>query len=93
MHTLPRFGLISPFQMPYFVQWLLKFKEYFTYTIETPEASEQAAKKVKGAALKLLPGLTIPGPCKPMFWKNDLPANLFLLFVNPKKRKEFTLAF
>ena len=26
----------------------------------------------------------MPGPCKPEFWKNDLPANLFLLYVLPQ---------
>ena len=48
------------------------------------EASEQAAKKVEGTALELPPRLTCPGPCEPKFWKNDLPANLFLLCVFPK---------
>ena len=40
-------------------------------------------KRLEGAALELLPGLTRPGPCEPEFWKNDLPANLFLLHVLP----------
>ena len=42
-------------------------------------------KRLKGAALELPPGLMRPGPCEPEFWKNDLPANLFLLHVLPQK--------
>ena len=91
MHTLPRCGLIFPFQMPYFLHWL--FSSTLLTQLKPPEASEQAAKKVEGAALELPPGLTRPGPCEPKFWKNDLPANLFLLCVLPQKRKEFTPAF
>ena len=79
MHTLPRCGLIFPFQMPYSLHWLLS--STLVTQLKPPEASEQAAKKFKGAALELLPGLTRPGPCEPKFWKNDLPANLFLLCV------------
>ena len=41
-------------------------------------------KQLEGAALKLPPGLMRPGPCEPEFWKNDLPANLFLLHVLPQ---------
>ena len=83
------------FPLPNAIFFTLGFKWYFAYTIEAPEASEQAAKKVEGAALELPPGLTCPGPCKPkcMFSKNDLPANLFLLCVIPQKHKEFTPAF
>ena len=91
MHTLPRCGLIFPFQMPYFLHWL--FSITLLTRLKPPEASEQAAKKVEGAALELPPGLTCPGPCEPKFWKNDLPANLFLLCVLPQKRNEFTPAF
>ena len=82
MHTLPRCGLIFPFQMPYFLHWL--FSSTLLKQLKPLEASEQAAKKVEGAALELLPGLTHPGPCEPKFWKNDLPANLFLLCVLPQ---------
>ena len=39
----------------------------------------------EGAALKLLPGLTRPGPCKAVFQKNDLPASSFLLYILPRK--------
>ena len=93
MHTLPRCGLIFPFQMPYFLHWL--FSSPLLTQLKPPEASEQAAKKVEGAALKLPPGLTRPGPCEPKFWKNDLPANLFLLCVLklPQKCNKFTPAF
>ena len=90
MHTLPRCGLIFSFQMPYFLHWL--FSSTLLTQLKPPEASEQAAKKVEGAALELPPGLTRPGPCEPKFWKNDLPANLFLLCVLRQKRNEFTPA-
>ena len=50
-------------------------------------------KWLEGAALELPPGLTRPGPCKPEFWKNDLPANLFLLRVLPQKCNKVTPAF
>ena len=81
----------SEFQMPYFLHWL--FSSTLLTQLKPPEASEQAAKKVEGAALKLLPRLTRPGPCEPKFWKNDLPANLFLLCVLPQNHNEFTPAF
>ena len=86
MHTLPRCGLIFPFQMPYFLHWL--FSSTLLIQLKPPEAgaSEQAAQKVEGAVLKLLPGLTRPGPCKPKFWKNDLPATglVFAVRTSPK---------
>ena len=86
------------------VVWFFPSKCHIFYTgfsvvlyklthMKPPEASEQAAKKVEGAALELPSGLTRPGPCEPKFWKNDLPANLFLLCVLPQKHNEFTPAF
>ena len=56
MHTLRRCGLIFPFQMPYFLHWL--FSSTLLTQLKPPEASEQAAKKVEGAALELPAGLT-----------------------------------
>ena len=90
MHTLPRCGLSFSFQMSYFLHWL--FSSTLLTQLKPPEISEQAAKKVEGAALELPLGLTRPGPCEPKFWKNDLPANLFLLCVLRQKRNEFTPA-
>ena len=56
------------FSLPNAIFFTLAFTWYFTYTIEAIlRASEQAAKKVEGTALKLPPGLTCPGPCKPVF--------------------------
>ena len=49
----------------YFLHWLLS-STLLTQS-KPPEASEQAAKKVEGAALELPPGLTCPGPCEPKF--------------------------
>ena len=49
--------------MPYFLHWLLS--STLLTQLNPPEASGQAAKKVKGAALELPPGLTRPGPCEP----------------------------
>ena len=40
--------------------------------------------RLEGTALELPPGLMRPWPCEPKFWKNDLPANLFLLRVVPQ---------
>ena len=91
MHTLPRCGLIFSFQMPYFLHWL--FSSTLLTQLKPPEASEQAAKKVEGTALKLPPGLTRPGPCEPKFWKNDLPANLFFaaaVCASPKASQIYT---
>ena len=65
IHTLPRCGLIFPSQMPYFLHWLLSGT--LPTQLKPPLASEQAAKKVEGAALELPPGLTHPGPCEPVF--------------------------
>ena len=79
MHTLPRCGLIFPFQMPQFLHWLLS--STLLTQLKPPEALEQAAKKVKGAALELPQGLMRPGPCEPKFWKNDLPVNVNLFFA------------
>ena len=50
-------------------------------------------KKVKGTALKLPPGLTHPGPCEPMFWKNDLLAHLFCRTYSPKSVMNFHQLF
>ena len=91
MHTLPWCGLIFPFQLPYFLHWLLS--STLVTQLKPPEASEQAAKKAEGTALKFPPRLTRPGPCEPKFWKNDLPVNLFLLCVLPQKHNKLTLAF
>ena len=63
MHTLPRCGLIFPFQMPYFLHWLLT--NTLLTQLKSPEASEQAAKKVEGAALELPPGLRAQDPANP----------------------------
>ena len=52
--------------------------------LKPPEALEQAAKEVEGAALELPPGLTHPGPCKPKFWKNDLQPTCFCCAYFPK---------
>ena len=57
------------------------------------KAQKNMKKRLEGAALKLPPGLTRPGPCEPEFWKNDLPANLFLLHVLPQKCNKVTPAF
>ena len=65
MHALPRCGLIFPFQMPYFLHWLLS--STLITQLKPPEASEQAAKKVEGAALELPLWLTRLGPCEPKF--------------------------
>ena len=48
MHTLPRCGLIFPFQMPYFLHWL--FSSTLHTQLKPPEASEQAAKKAPAGA-------------------------------------------
>jgi len=48
-----------------FLHWL--FSSTLLTQLKPPEASEQAAKKVEGAALELPPGLTRPGPCEPKF--------------------------
>ena len=50
-------------------------------------------KRLKGAALELPPGLMRPGPCKPEFWKNDLSANLFLLYVLPQSVRKLHRLF
>ena len=50
-------------------------------------------KRLEGAALELPPGLTRPGPCEPEFWKNDLPANLFLLHVLPQSARKLHRLF
>ena len=56
------------FPLPNAIVFTLAFK-YTTLLaqLKLPEASEQAAKKVEGAALKLPLGLTCPGPCQPKF--------------------------
>ena len=94
MHTLPRCGLIFPFQMPCFLHWLFSSTLLTQLIMKPPEASEQAAKKVKGAALQLLPGrLHALDPANPSSEINNLPTNFFLLCVLPQKRNEFTPAF
>ena len=83
----------SPSKCHIFYTGFWNFSRTLLTQLKPPEVSEQAAKKVEGAALKLPPGLTCPGPCEPKFWKNDLPANLFLLNVLPQKCNKVTPAF
>ena len=64
---------------------------YFNCTIEAPEASEQPAKKIEGAALAQ--SSSRQGLCALDAAKNDLPANPFLLCILPQKCNEFTPAF
>ena len=54
-----------PLTMPYCLHWLLS--RTLLTQLKPPEVSEQAARKVEGAALELSPGLTRSGPCKPKF--------------------------
>ena len=82
MHTLPRCGLIFPFQMPYFLHWLLC--STLLAQLKPPEASEQAAKKVEGAALKLPPGLTRPDPANPSSEKMTSQPTWFCCAYFPK---------
>ena len=80
-----------PYQMSQVLHWLLCGS--LTTQLKPPYASKNMKKRLEGAALKLPPGLTRPGPCEPEFWKNDLPANLFLLRVLPQKCNKVTPAF
>ena len=89
MHTLPRCGLICPFQMPYFLHWL--FSSTLLTQLKPPEASEQAAKKVE--CPRAPAGAYVPRTLRTKFRKNDLPANLFVLCILPQKLNEFTPAF
>jgi len=73
------------------LHWLLCGS--LTTQLKPHYASENMKKRLEGAALELPPGLTRPGPCEPEFWKNDLPANLFLLRVVPQKCNKVTPAF
>ena len=57
------------------------------------KAQKNMKKWLKGAALKLLLGFMRPGPCEPEFWKNDLPANLFLLYVLPQSVRKLHRLF
>ena len=60
----------------------------FNYTFKTPLSLRTNWKKwLEGPALELLPGLTRLWPCKPKFWKNDFPANLFSLHILAKCNK------
>ena len=90
IHTLPRCGLIFPSQMPYFLHWL------WSGALPTqlkPLKPQNKLQKSQGCCPGAPAGASRPGHCEPVFWKNDLPANLFLLCIIPQKRNEFTLAF
>ena len=84
MHTLPRCGLIFPFQMPSFLHWL--FSSTLLTQLKPPdhEASEQAAKKVEGTALELPPGLTRPDPANPSSEKMTSQPTCFCCAYFPK---------
>ena len=47
---------------------------------------------LRGAALELQPRLMRPGPCDPVFQKNELPAHSFLLYILPRKCNLLTLS-
>ena len=82
MHTLPRCGLIFPFQMPYFLHWL--FSSTLLTHLKPPEASEQAAKKVEGAALEHPRGLRAPDPANPSSEKMTSQPTSFCCAYFPK---------
>ena len=93
MHTFAKVWFDFPLPNAIFFTLAFQYDSTLLTQLKPSEASEQAAKQVEGAAFELLPGLTRPGPCEPKFWKNDLPANLFLLCVLPQKCNKFTPAF
>ena len=81
-----------PYQMSRVLHWLLCSS--LTTQLNPIKPQKNMKKRLEGAALELPPGLTRPGPCEPEFWKNDLPANLFLLCTcTPPKCKKVTPAF
>ena len=53
------------FPLPNATFFTLAFKQYFTYTIEAPEASEQAAKKLRALPSSARRGLRAPDPANP----------------------------
>ena len=77
MHTLPRCGLIFPFQMPVVL---------YLHNWSPLKPQNKLQKKSRALPSSSRRGL-------PKFWKNDLLANLFLLCILPQKREEFTPAF
>ena len=63
IHTVPRYDLIFPFQMPYFLHWLLS--STLLTQLKPPEASEQAAKKSRALPSSSRRGLRAPDPANP----------------------------
>ena len=65
-----------------FLHWL--FSSTLLTQLKPPDASEQAAKKVEGAALELPPGLTRPDPANPSSEKMTSQPTCFCLAYFPK---------
>ena len=72
-HTLPRYDLNFPFQNAVFLHWLFDgTAQNHLWALKCQKTNVEGA-----AALELPPGLMRPGPCDPVFWKNNLPASSF----------------
>ena len=82
MHTLPRCGLISLFQMPYFLHWLLS--STLLTQLKPPEASEQAANK-RGRCPRAPTGAYAPRTLRTRVLKKLPPSQLVFTVRKPPK--------
>ena len=65
IHTLPRYDLIFPYQMPQMLHWLLCGT--LTTQLKPIQPQNNMKKWVEGTALELPLGFTCPRPCEPEF--------------------------
>ena len=80
--TVAKVWFDFPLTNAYCLHWLLS--STLLTQLKHPEASEQAAKKVEGAALKLPPGLTRPDPANPSSEKMTSQPTCFCCAYFPK---------
>ena len=79
MHTLPRCGLIFPFQMPYFLHWL--FSSTLLTQLKPPEASEKKSRALPSNSRR---GLRAPDPGNPSSEKMTSQPTFFCCMYFPK---------
>ena len=65
MHTLPRCGLIFPFQMPYFLHWLFSTSSTLLHNWSPLKPQNKLQKKSRALPSSSRRGLRAPDPANP----------------------------
>ena len=82
MHTLPRCGLIFPFQMPYFLHWLLSGT--LPTQLKPLKPQNKLQKKLRALPSSSRRGLRAPDPANPSSEKMTSQPTCFCCAYFPK---------